>query len=243
MNAAFSAGSVISRTFSVWGRNVSAFSAVALLVHLPNFALALFAEPPHPSRGGGLLTGVNSILSVILGFAATGALTYGVLQALRGQAIRVGEIAGMGFRKIWPIFVVSLGIAVLAALAAILLVIPGVMLLCALWVAVPAIVVEKGLSIGGSFRRSRELTKGHRFSIFVILLLFWLISAAAGMFAGLLLPLGLRAVIPYGLVSLLWQVVAVIAGGLFSTACAVAYHDLRVAKEGVDTAQLVAVFE
>jgi hypothetical protein len=91
-------------------------------------------------------------------------------------------------------------------------------------------------------KRSAELTKGNRWRVFALLIIFYLVLMAIGwalQFAGLpvLAPDGSMASI----------VMIYVWGGVtttfFAVFGAVIYHDLRVAKEGVSASQIAAVFD
>jgi hypothetical protein len=103
-------------------------------------------------------------------------------------------------------------------------------------VVIPACVVE-GLGPIASMGRSADLTKGCRWKVFGVMLL-----------AALLLMVGLVLQVVLGMLS---QAVASIYGWLLLVAwiaywncmTIMVYHDLRVAKEGVDTEQIAAIFD
>jgi hypothetical protein len=87
--------------------------------------------------------------------------------------------------------------------------------------------------------RSRQLTKGHRWKILGLQLVILIPAFVVGAIVG-----GLTAVIlgsTFGpIINLLWNAIWT---AFFAIVLAVAYHDLRVAKEGIDTEQIAAVFE
>ena len=119
-----------------------------------------------------------------------------------------------------------------------LLVIPAFIVATMLLVAMPACVVER-LGPGKSMSRSSQLTKGHRWKIFGLWLLVMFVSGIlqsvliglAGVIGGPILAL---------IVFLAWSA---IFGAFYAIMVVVIYHDLRVAKEGVDTDQIAAVFD
>ena len=109
----------------------------------------------------------------------------------------------------------------------------------------PAAVVERP-GVTGALQRSFDLTRGCRWLLFatggVVMVVLWilqLVTQAAFTVASLALPRGQGAVATI--------VGSQIGSALFSVipavAIAVCYHDLRLAKEGVDTAELAKVFE
>jgi hypothetical protein len=104
-------------------------------------------------------------------------------------------------------------------------------------VAIPACVLEH-LGPWKSFKRSAELAKGHRWKIFGIFMVSAIIFEAGAALIGV-------AVAMFGLTT--WLVASMIWRTLFNAFSAVlaivVYHHLRIAREGVDTDQIAAVFE
>jgi hypothetical protein len=144
-----------------------------------------------------------------------------------------------GLRRAWPLLVVGLaaGLAIWAGM--LLLVVPGVILALGLTVVIPVVVAED-VGVSAAFKRSFALTKGSRGTIFGALLLLVLAMWGASLVGNLAAALNSAL----GAVGLLLSVVVQIAMTPLTTVlCAVAYHDLRVAKEGVDTSELAKVFE
>jgi hypothetical protein len=97
--------------------------------------------------------------------------------------------------------------------------------------------------------RSRQLTKGHRWRIFGLLLLILIPALIVGAIVGVLFALGASSLLTLNvalasslgkLIGLVWKAAW---GGFFAAVIAVTYHDLRVAKEGLTTEQIASVFE
>ena len=112
-------------------------------------------------------------------------------------------------------------------------------LLLTMWlVSTPACVVELKGPLS-SIRRSSSLTKGHRWKIFGMVLLLFVVAALIGAVIGRLLGLtGSFVLVTLG--TLAWTGVW---SAFYATIVVVTYHDLRVAKEGVDVHQIAAVFD
>jgi hypothetical protein len=114
-------------------------------------------------------------------------------------------------------------------------------------VAMPVCVVEQ-LGPFGSLGRSRQLTKGHRWKI-VGLQMVVIIPALiiGGLVGAIIVGTGGFLAMASALSSTLGQVVNLIWSAIWTAFYAivivVTYHDLRVAKEGVDTEQIAAGFE
>ncbi len=234
---AFSAGRVIGRSFSVWLRNFVPFSIVTLVVHLPVLALAA-AMPPG---GGPGWNAADNLLSGLARLVAIGALAYGVLESLHGERPSIGALFRTGFRKLGSVFAVSFRVGLWLLLGVVLLVVPALVWYCALFVAVPAIVVENERDSAEALQRSRDLTRGHRWAILAVVLVMFVVSVAGVLLAGAL-SVALRS-LPQPAPTLAAVAVIALASTVGACAPAVAYHDLRLAKEGVSTADLVKVFE
>ena len=106
------------------------------------------------------------------------------------------------------------------------------------FVATPACVVEQ-LGPFRSMGRSRELTKGHRWKIFGLVLLVMIAApTVSAIIESALAMSGSTLVVAAG--TLIWTA----AWEAFYAICVVVtYHDLRAAKEGVDIHQIASVFD
>jgi hypothetical protein len=241
----FSVGGVLKRSFSTLFANFVPFCILALIFYLPTLFLGFSqlgeVESGVPSTDP---TGeiVATIVSAILTYILVGALVYGTVQYLLGQKAAVGDIISRGMRTIGPVFVIAILLSLVIGIGFVLLIVPGVFLAVAYAVVIPAAVVERP-GIMGAFNRSWELTKGYRWQVLGILLIMMVILFA---FAFVVAAIG--GVIAFSLedftsLVIINYLISAISGAYMSVVIAVLYHDLRVAKEGVSTAQLAAVFD
>lgn len=243
---AFAIGAVLARSFGIWGKNLIPFTILGVIVYIPLFVFVLTVEPtvksPWTTSDGYLVVRTNPVflggyilLWVTLQYTVQGALIYGVLQQLRGTTARMWDCIRVGFARLLPVVAVGALAGLLGILALFPLIFPGVILFCMYWVAVPASVVEKP-GVIGALKRSAELTRGEKGSIFVILLVLFVVNKAVNtVFESAVPPRS-----PASLVVLLIPTIALATLG--AIASAVGYHDLRVSKEGVDVEDLVRVF-
>jgi uncharacterized membrane protein len=119
-----------------------------------------------------------------------------------------------------------------------LLIVPGLILYTMWFVAVGPCVVER-LGPWTSLSRSQELTKGHRWKIFgLLVLLFVPLNLVSKLVELALSAAGGETLVLVG--TLIWTS---IEAAFYSVVIAVTYHDLRVAKEGTDIEQIAAVFD
>jgi hypothetical protein len=123
------------------------------------------------------------------------------------------------------------------------------------WIAAPVCVAEQKSS-GDSMRRARALQRGNRWPVLWVAVILWGLRLSIGY--GVTLALGgespsavaghseriLAAFEAARRVALIYQGLDLLFfSPLFAVAATVAYHDLRRGKEGVETAELVRVFE
>jgi hypothetical protein len=238
--APFRVGLVLSKTFSVFGSRLGGFFLLAFIPMIPLLAVILWAAPSATrvgaaASGAAALGGLAGFLTFFLGIVAQATTLYGAFQQMGGQPFSISESLGVGIRRILPVMGVALLTGLLAGLAAILLVVPGIMVFCMLYVAVPICVIEQ-LGVFDSLSRSAVLTKGYRWQIFGLLALVTIISFIVQLVLGLLgYGAAWGSVLTFG-----WQVIAT---SFSAVLVAVVYHDLRVAKEGMDTGNLANVFD
>ncbi len=232
----FRVGDVLSRTFSVLSRNL-AFCIVTAIAYLPTLALMTErGQRTSPGRAV-LMIGGGLLLAMALGALSQAIVLFGAFEDMRGRPVNLMASVRVGLSRFFPVLGVAILGAVFAGIAAILLVIPAFIVMTMLYVASPACVVER-LGPMQSLRRSRELTKGHRWKIFGLLFLVGIIVAIGGAVANLFVYVGGLGLAL--LVKLLW---GALSGAYSAIMVVVAYHDLRVAKEGVDTDKIASVFD
>ncbi len=230
-------GRVVGRSFSVWRRNLVPFSIVTLFFHLPVLALAA-TMPDDPGPAHRLL---DQLLSAAAQLLVTGALTSGVIVSLGGGRASVRALLRSGVDGFGTVFVTGLRVGLWVLLGVILLVVPAIAWYCALFVAVPAALSEPGLgSSADALRRSRELTEGNRWAILAVALTMAVVTASGALAAGVAVAV---AAVPRAAALLLVSVVVALARTLLACSAAVAYHDLRAAREGVSPSDLAKVFE
>ena len=234
----FRVGRVLTRTFSVLSRNLLPFCVVTAIAYLPT--LVFLAEQRQGMDAGraALLLGVSTLLAIALNALSEAIVLFGAFEDMRGRPVNLMASVRVGLSRLLPVLGVALLVALFAGLAAILLVIPAFIVMTMLFVAMPACVVEQ-LGPMQSLRRSRELTKGHRWAIFGLWFLVTIIIAIGGNMVRLVGSLigGIGVSL---LFSLIW---GALAGAFNAIMVVVAYHDLRVAKEGVDTDKIASVFD
>ena len=129
----------------------------------------------------------HTLITYKIGFILIGipisSLLYGLVTiVLSEQLCGIKFSWYQGFKKIlklWgPLTLLYLTICIACFFGAILLIIPGIIVLCATVCAIPALMLED-LRLWKAIDRSRELTKGHRLRIFGYVILCGLICFVA----------------------------------------------------------------
>ena len=244
----FRIGAALGRSFSVLFQNIVPFGILALIFNAPVQLVPLFFDQAGdtPSNDFELASIVLVLANIILGFMLSATLVYGTVLELRGGRASLLECMSRGLSLLVPVIGVGLLVGILIGLFSLLFIIPGIIAAVMLWVAVPAAVVERP-GIGDSLKRSIALTKGYRWPLFGLILILMIITTVIGAVVGGIIGFGgglaSEAVLgPVALVTIN-LVVQAFSAALFAVASAVAYHDLRIAKEGASVNDIAAVFD
>jgi hypothetical protein len=254
VGGAFSIGGCLKRALSTFFANFISFNLLGLIVILPGILLvvALFgtvfasffltgsadATPPDFSALHFGLFGVVWVLMVSLQYFLTAVIVYGALRHLRGNKAGFFDCLMHGLRRILPIIAIAIVTTVLVTIGMMLLVVPGIIIALMICLAIPVLMVENPGALK-SLSRSRELTKGYRWHILGVLLLAFVITTIINV----VVPIPFDLVLPQELSMVVTGVLQLFTTVFLAVVLAVMYHDLRVAKEGVSTAQLAAVFD
>lgn len=240
----FDFGATFSQTFQIYFANIVPFAIIVAIVSIPEIAFdalgafTAFGASPVFRLG-------SSVISLVVSSVVSGALTYGVLQEIRGNHVDVGESVSAGLKMMFPILGVALVAGLGVGLGLILLVVPGLILLTMWYVAVPAAVVEH-TGVGDALRRSADLTSGSRWPVFGFILVMLLIVIGVSIVATLPVSLLEGGFAPRGggaLSFVIGTIVDVFLAALTGTATSVVYFQLRNAKEGFQTTDIAAVFD
>ena len=231
----FRVGRVFNRTLSLLSRNFPIYFAVAAVAALPSVLLENSGSDKDAAISASLL---GLLIMLVMGPLSQAIMLHTAFQDMSGRRISLSQSLRAALGRWLPLVGLSICVGVGVFCGLILLIVPGVVLMIMWYVANPACIVER-LGVFASMARSSELTKGHRWSIFGM----WvLIAIASGVISAVLKGvLGLSG--SSGLVisgTLAWTA---LAGAFAAVFAIVTYHDLRVAKEGVDTRHIVAVFD
>ncbi len=234
----FRVGQILNRTFEVLSRNLLPFCVVTAIAYLPNLLFLERDQTAGVPQGRVIaMIFIGAILSLVLSALSQAIVLFGAFEDMRGRPVDMIASLKVGLARFFPVIGVALLVGILTALAAILLVFPAFIVMSMLFVAMPVCIVER-LGPVKCLGRSSALTKGHRWKVFGLWLVIMLVTAAgSGMLGGISVATG---PIVGGLLKLVW---GALAGAFNAIMVVVAYHDLRVVKEGIDTDRIASVFD
>jgi MFS family permease len=246
-------GRVMQRGFSVIGRNAGGFLlAAVVLAGVPNFLLQYLASPENlltASPGAVTPESPVALVALFLGLMLFTLFGSGLLQAavvrstildLNGRPADIGGSLQTSLSLVLPVLGLTIVSAFGMGLAFLLLIVPGLIVMCMWFVAVP-VLVEERLGILASLSRSSELTSGSRWQVFGLIVVLWILGMiVAAVFA--FFPV-MAAPENYFLIAF-FQAVAATVSGVFGAAMAASlYVELREVKEGATPDSLAAIFE
>jgi hypothetical protein len=260
-------GEVLDRTFRLYKNSFWLFAGIMTLPYLVLFifntsltwlnysrlAAVSVGGAPHPPAGipsGAVAAGLGiGLLVIVLTFVLTGIGQAATICAVSDLYLGRPATIRSSFTKIRGQILLVMGAIFLAGLLVgvgfILLIIPGIYLMCRTGVTIPVAVLENETP-GTAISRSMDLTQGFAMQVFLIFLLTWVLAIVAGIIFQM--PFTLLAavprphVLPFGL-AVLQQVanfiVQVIVAPIGVIALSLMYYNLRVRKEAFDLQHLM----
>jgi hypothetical protein len=242
-------GEILDVSFTLYRRHFGPIAKVALVCSGIPVLLSLFID-----ASGGMLANLPLALVYYLLFAtlssiATAATVFIVSESYLGGELDAGLALARATPLLWRLIVCSVLIAIIVFVGFLLFFVPGVILICGLLLAFPALVLEPGSTATASLSRSWQLTRGSRWRMFgllvTLLVLLYVPMVAIGGVLALMAPSGpvthARSAFRIGLIPLAAMgVVQIFVYPLFYCVLTVAYYDLRVRKEGFDLEVLAA---
>lgn len=260
-----SLGEVLDRTFSLYKSRFWLFAGIVALPYLVISIISVVIQPmigvPMPKPGA-------PVPPVVVGAALSGAfegvLVFGLVYLCAYAAAQAATVAAVsdlylgrpaGVRqsyarvhgRIVSVIAVIILTGILVGVGTIFFIIPGIILLCRTAVSVPAATLEN-VSVTEAISRSMKLTKGSAMGIFLVFILFFVLSAIAGMIfqAPFLLATG-SIFRPHVLSppleilsSLAGWVSSIIVAPIATIAFSLIYYNQRILKEAFDLEQLMA---
>ena len=244
----FEIARVLDRMTGVIGRNLPVFAGLAVtLSGLPTLAAALLRRgilaPLDIDVFGPL--GFGWLFNLLIGALLQAALIHATVSDLNGRRVVLGDCLATAIRNVLPLIGISIASSVASVFGLALFIVPGVILALSLCVAAPVQVVE-GHGVFSAMGRSGDLTRGHRWAIlmlFVLFGLFWMLLQGGLGVADRLIDIAAPPVADAAeryLIAPLTESVGALIG---AAGIASIYFELRTIKEGVGIETLAAAFD
>jgi hypothetical protein len=255
-----SVGEILDRTFTLYRTHFLLFLGICaipqILLLMVNLAQVFIALPGKQGKTAAIaqMSVGMGVAAVILGLLvlvvwlivhlfAQGATVIAVSDLYLGRTITISDSFRRMRGEAGNLFGVILLNGLATGAAFILLIIPGIYVMCRLAVCIPAALIEN-LGPRTSLERSFELTKDNAGRAFLIILLYFALSFAAGaLFAApFQFMMFLSAAKSHPETMRMWMALTQIGSTIATTlvtpvltiASAILYYDLRVRKEAFD---------
>ncbi len=177
-----SIGVVLNEAWTLFTRFFLRFFVIALVVFATiNLLYALVVSAISADNDGAAFAlAILALATVVVGTTwLQGAFVYAVQDARDGTFdASIGEVFSRVSSSVAPLILAGLLAGLGIAFGFVLLILPGLFLLTIWAVIAPVIVVEKRRALE-SFGRSRELVRGHGWTVFGIVLITGLLSGVA----------------------------------------------------------------
>lgn len=232
-------GRVLQKTFGILGRRpVIIFGLAFVLAGVPTAVHAYFTG--HDIVRSVFLSGgywFRSLISMFISAFLEAALLFITFGEVTGRPLELNEALTKAGKFFLPLFAVNVLSALGIIAGCLLLVVPGI-ILGVLWcVAGPVLLVE-GLGITAVFGRSMELTRGSRWTIFGLFVIYFV---AFAILESITTPF--RFAWGGGLGDLLFSparaigavIIGALAAGVGTVGLGVLYAELRTLKGGWST--------
>lgn len=254
-----STGELLDRTFSLYRSHFGLFVGIFALPHLIVFAfqcIGVALQNPSNPLTTALLTMVWGLVAIALTVIVSAASQAATVVAVSDVHLDRPASVKDSFSRVKGHIVGVIGLSMLVGLGVvagfIALIVPGVLLALMWSLAVPVKVLENKSAMD-AMSRSSDLTKGDRGRIFIVWLLFIVLSIGISMLIQLPIEygagVGSRAALR-GL-SAGWQVASLAAafisqslvGPLVTIAFSLIYYDERVRKEAFDLQLMMSTID
>ena len=247
-----STGELLDRTFSLYRSHFVLFVGIFALPHLCVLAFQCLALAVQTSGGNVrnvlmifVLSLIAAVLSMVVTAASQAATVVAVSQVHLDRPASVIVSFSKVKHQIVGVIGLSLRVGLFVGLWSLLFIVPGILKAIEWSLAVPAKVLEDK-SASEAMSRSSELSQGNRGRIFVIWVLFLVLSIGVSMLLQWPIQIAARAgggsISPVRNVAVVWRVASLVAaffaqclvGPLVTIAFSLVYYDERVRKEAFD---------
>jgi hypothetical protein len=237
-------GELLDRTFLFYRQHFALFVGVTALPNLLTLFFGLAVIVTRAGTGGPLSVAV-SVLAAALVFFVTAVFTQAATVVVVSQ-IQLAKPTSIlaAFKRIQPrlfeLVILTLNMGLRIGLAFLLLIVPGILLSMRYALAIPVAILE-GSSGSAALVRSGDLTQGYRGRIFLVYILFFVLSATVNLIWQVPSRMMFGAV-QSGSQAMAAQIVTqffsfatqALIGPVATIAFTLLYYDVRVRKEAFD---------
>lgn len=161
---------ILSRPFEWIPRSPGRLLGAPLAIGLPILGLDLLADRAEFLGASEAVASLERLSTLLM--QVTGSLTVGVVIATaicleQGRDVRAKDVWDLGLRRWLPLFFLSWLTSLAVLMGLLMLVVPGLVVATALFVA-PAALVDERLEVMDALDRSWGLTVGHRWRLFAL---------------------------------------------------------------------------
>lgn len=240
-------------TLSIWGGQLIPFTLIAAALLIPSLCLDLVGSWLGAEDLTSALGKMSRFVTSVAQNVTVGIVAYSTIHALNGQRISLQESARQAFSAIGAILVAGILYNLASGFGLLLCIVPGIIVMVACYVVIPAVVVEK-LNGQEALQRSVDLTRGSRAQIFgaVMLLLgpailmFFATAIGAAIAVELVVDTEanphLDRFTSMGLDVVIWALLSPLTS-LSAVLCSVIYAELRQQRDEVSIDDLLQVFD
>lgn len=245
---AMTTGALLDRAFRLYTKNFSLMLGITAAAYVPFYLIMLVIEASLGGRlqfpSGGLSMLLFQIVFMILWASiafpvASGAATYAISERYLGNDVTIVDALRRGLNHFWTLSLAQITATIRVLGGFILLIIPGILWMLSYSLIVPAILVEGQKAMPG-LRRSRELVKGYRGKVFLVMIVINLLQAVlaggVGVISSLLLTGEASGMAVLN--SALGNLLSIFLTPLGIIAAILLYYDMRIRKEGFDLEML-----
>lgn len=230
---------LIDATFVLVRGHYLRLVALAALPLLPYIVLSLY----QAIRWGVDPAGALFLEQVIVYFACSGvahaAIAVAVSQLYHGRPLDTAAALRRTLQRLWVVVATSVVALSLIGVGMVLFLVPGILLFTQ-YFAIPTVTVLEEKGFLATFRRSRDLARGHRKMILVSYGLTWVIVTAIAGAVELVIGGGLMMTERPVLLNLVGNAISVLAYPAIATVATLAYYETRIRTEAYDLEVLAA---
>jgi hypothetical protein len=174
-------GEVLREAWELYTRFLAQFFVTAVVIFAVMDLLSALADSAagDSSWASVLWGGVSALVGIVGFFLVQGGLVQRACDLHEG---RVERGVADTYRAVWPRLPGLVAAGVVAAIAVviglILLIVPGLILLT-IWSMIGAVIVLEGVPASRSFDRSRELVRGHGWTVFGLIVITFVLFVIA----------------------------------------------------------------